>query len=430
MLRFVLVALSVFVAASAGYSCKGTPNTATPLPASPVLLQSVPNGKKYSAGSQNNTYNLVHVWGTPFERGKAHGQLLKEEIRNLYKLFPRWLEEQVEQYLPHLPPEIAYIISTLGADAALDLTADATRIFTPDYFFEEMRGVAEGAEVEYATVLRFHMFPELIKASCSMLGAWGSAVQTPGSFYQLRALDWGTDSPMNNVPTLLVYHSDGSTKQGNTFATLTWAGFVGTITGYGTQMAVSEKVWIEYKGKSSRFGIPWHFLLRDILQFDQTLDQAITRVQKAHRTCSIWMGIGSRHDGQFRALGYAYEEVLVFNDTSPFPGYAPTPVQHPLIKNIVYIDKHTQPSGDPCMGSFLQQYNGQINPLRIIEFVSVQQTGDLQIAISDFAQNKLYTSVASQNVPWPPPSNAVAPAYSRQFIEWDMNAIFNEPKDN
>ena len=31
------------------------------------------------------------------------------------------------------------------------------------------------------------------KGACSMFGAWGSALSTPGSLLQLRALDWDTD---------------------------------------------------------------------------------------------------------------------------------------------------------------------------------------------------------------------------------------------
>ena len=42
----------------------------------------------------------------------------------------------------------------------------------------------------------------------------------------------------------------------------------------------------------SRFGTPWNFVLRDILQFDHNNAEAIARVQKAKRTCSIFVGVG------------------------------------------------------------------------------------------------------------------------------------------
>jgi isopenicillin-N N-acyltransferase-like protein len=38
-------------------------------------------------------------------------------------------------------------------------------------------------------------------------------------------------------------------------------------------------------GDESRVGIPFIFLLRDILQFDLTVDDAITRMINSKRTC-------------------------------------------------------------------------------------------------------------------------------------------------
>mgnify|MGYP006902778891 CR=1 FL=1 len=51
-------------------------------------------------------------------------------------------------------------------------------------------------------------------------------------------------------------------------------------------------------GKESRVGIPFVFLLRDILQFDNTLNASITRIETAHRTCDLILGVG---DGKSEA---------------------------------------------------------------------------------------------------------------------------------
>jgi len=39
------------------------------------------------------------------------------------------------------------------------------------------------------------MFPEIIKAACSMAGVWGAASDT-GKLYQLRALDFDVNMPI------------------------------------------------------------------------------------------------------------------------------------------------------------------------------------------------------------------------------------------
>jgi hypothetical protein len=57
------------------------------------------------------------------------------------------------------------------------------------------------------------------------------------------------------------------------------AGFIGSITGYSSApVGICEKVWIGYNGTDSRRGIPFHFLLRDILQFDADINAALTRM--------------------------------------------------------------------------------------------------------------------------------------------------------
>ncbi len=37
------------------------------------------------------------------------------------------------------------------------------RKYSSDYFFEEMRGLADGADVDYDLIVRLHMLPELVK---------------------------------------------------------------------------------------------------------------------------------------------------------------------------------------------------------------------------------------------------------------------------
>ena len=157
-------------------------------------------------------------------------------------------------------------------------------------------------------VARLHMFPELIKASCSMWGAWGPAIQNvSGTMYQLRALDWSTNGPFQKYPTLFVYHP--AEGDGVPFSILAWAGFVGALTGYSSRpLGVCEKVWINYKGSDSVFGYPFEFLLRDILQFDSDTDSALERIANAERTCSIFIGLGDYTD-TFKIVEYGHDYI-------------------------------------------------------------------------------------------------------------------------
>jgi hypothetical protein len=294
------------------------------------------------------------MFGTPYQMGYAQGQLLKDEIQMMSVAF--WDDlEQIIQNATGYPMWVDKLIYQVGLKPALDITYLLTELYTPDYFYEEIRGLADGSGVDYWTLVHFQMFPELIKAQCSMVGAWGPATQqsSSGSLVQLRALDFMTNGPIQSVPVIAVYHPNAG--NGHAFATVSWAGFIGAITGISSApVGVCEKVFDGYDGENSRHGIPFHFLMRDVLQWDQNVNDAINRAQKASRTCAIFLGVGDPTNG-FRAMEYTYPNLTVYSDQN-YPVYQ----NHPRMTGLVYIDKHVQPSTDPCIANVLKAQYGQI----------------------------------------------------------------------
>lgn len=84
------------------------------------------------------------------------------------------------------------------------------------------------------------MVPELLKASCSVLGAYGKATPT-GKTIHLRALDWDAHAPMSRWPLIVVYHS---TEEGSVpYANFGWPSFIGSITGYNSmKVGIGERL--------------------------------------------------------------------------------------------------------------------------------------------------------------------------------------------
>lgn len=254
--------------------------------------------------------NVLHLYGTPYEMGYAHGQLLSPQIKQLYSELYPWIYEQIEQSLEFLPQVVQNYIAEFGVAAGLDFTWAATKDFWPAHWQEEMQGLADGAGVPYSQVVQVHMFPELTKASCSMWGAWGPAIaKVGGSLYQLRALDWATNGPFQQYPTLFVYHPGAG--NGSAFSSLAWSGFIGGLTGFSSNpVGVCEKVWLGYNGTQNVFGYPFPFLLRDIMQFDVDADSALSRIATAERTCSIFIGLGD-YTNTFKIVEYSYDYVEI-----------------------------------------------------------------------------------------------------------------------
>eukprot|EP00056_Hartaetosiga_gracilis_P014210 m.239995 g.239995 ORF g.239995 m.239995 type:complete len:436 (+) comp14353_c0_seq1:60-1367(+) len=427
---FVLVCVCVCV--NAQTDCGGSTNTLPIYKDTPTLLRSIKNAKLYSMDhGDGKTIRVLHLYGTPYEMGFAQARILSDEIPIMFKNFFKYIDDQIAPYISKLPKDIQKIIEEDGVPAALQFTYDLTKDYTPQRFFDEMQGLSDGLNntIEYKTIVQVHMFPELIKASCSIIGAWGEAVaNTSDVVNQLRALDWGIDNPLVNHPIVVVYHPNEG--NGHPFASLTWTGFIGSVTSYSPHVGVSEKVWLSYNETASRAGIPFHFLIRDMAQFDVNIDAALNRIYNSKRTCSIHLGLGSISDKQARVVEYSHEEVFVYDDKN-YPAYPP---YHPLFDGLVFVNKHVQPSKHMCMGSLMSKYYGSINAENTIrQVLGYTQSGDVHAAFYEYGNNNMYVSVAGPTIDpntLQPQKNTTSPAHARPWFKLDMDVQFAVKQDD
>lgn len=102
----------------------------------------------------------------------------KEAIREFVAKTYKYLESEFIDSIDNtkIPKAVQAWIVKVGIDKALDWTAKVTAPFTSQAYFDEVKGISDATGVDYDTLYRINMFPELIKASCSFFGAWGSSV--------------------------------------------------------------------------------------------------------------------------------------------------------------------------------------------------------------------------------------------------------------
>lgn len=72
--------------------------------------------------------------------------------------------------------------------------------------------------------------------------------------------------------------------------------------------------------------------MRDILQFDNTFDDAKNRITNAHRTCDLILGVGDGKSSKFNSVQYSYSVANFMDDTNQ----RPVADWHPKIENVVY----------------------------------------------------------------------------------------------
>lgn len=434
----LVVAAAVLCRTADGAGCHGSPDFGQPnaVPINedaPKLVKTYVNGSAvgalYEAGDQDPFY-IVHVWGSPYEMGYAMGQLLGPSTRTFLNAVWEYMKQQIEEQIKFLPQWLQDKIADAGLDVALDLTWDLMAPWIGPYYVEEMHGVIDatgGSHEDFLRMKRIHMIGDLTQGKCSMIGAWGAALgpDAKTGLLQVRALDWDVDGPFKDHPAITVYHP--SSDNGQAFLNVGWTGWIASITGMSSaQMAVSE-IGVAFPGTDfkgeRRVGYPFPMMLRDVLQFDASIDAALHRIGGANRTCDLLLGVG---DGKkepkseaFRGMAVDWKTFNVYDDTNLEPLLNGS---HPRIQDVVYWGMDwICPGYDAVLSAQLQKHYGNITAETIIgDVLSVVQTGDLHIAVYDLTGMLLYIANARSSSQ----TGGSAYAYGRQFTRLDAKALF------
>jgi len=226
-------------------------------------------------------YKVLHVKGTPYEMGYQQGALLKNEIRELvHFLFDVKAKE--------LKAEVAGV-NLLNPKRAIAGIAATQKKYVPARFYEELRGVADGAGMDVQDAVVANFIPELFH--CSGFALAGSATKD-GTLYHGRILDYGCDWRLQEHAVLTVAEPDGKIP----FVNVTYAGFVGSVTGMNAEkVSVGE---MGGRGLGHWDGVPMAFLVRMALEEAKTLDEAVAIFRDHPRTCEYYYVIADGKTGK------------------------------------------------------------------------------------------------------------------------------------
>ena len=399
--------------------CNGQLNDLPTIEQTPQLLKKIPNAEKYIIKEGLNYVYIVKVQGSAYEMGVQLGEIFGEELKQNCEGLLAYVQNQlVDEIRKRGYSELVASIVSYFAEPLLNFALDLNYLvsipYTPARYEEEMHGIEVGSKglVSYELIRRVNLIPELTQAACTEVGAWNTATKD-GHLLQLRALDWNSDTPLNQFPAILIYNS---TEPGsNVFASIGYAGFVGAITALSKNgIGISEKVWIPPREsvpypRITYFGKPWTYVLRDLAQFGQNLEQMLGTLAETKRTMRIHIGLSSLPDNSYRGIDYSSNVFENFNDQN----YTYTP-QHPQMDGVQYFDKHTQPSDDPCVGNILKASLGNITPATLYrEVAGFHQTGNTQMCAFDITTNELWLSYSE--------FGTNVDAYKRPAIHVKMN---------
>jgi len=223
------------------------------------LIASVGKGRLYRVGEQK----VLVLSGTPYEMGLQHGKLLSTAIAEDMKAVLEWTaerectREKLGEIYRRLEPNI------------------------PKRYLDELKGIAEGSGVPLEDLQLVHAMPS--RFHCSGAAVYGKATIN-GKLYHTRSLDYsltiGKTKRLQDNSLVIIYKPNS----GNAHAVLSWAGFVGCVSGM-NEKGISVGEMGSSSNDESYDGNPMIFALRDVLYDADTLSEAIRIMREMKRTC-------------------------------------------------------------------------------------------------------------------------------------------------
>ncbi len=226
-------------------------------------------------------YRVLHIKGDPYEMGYQQGALLRDDIREQVRFL---FDVKARQMTFELGG-----VKMLDPKRVIRGIAARQRKYVPERFFEEMRGIADGAGMDVQDIIVANFIPELFH--CSGFALSGSATKD-GTLYHGRILDYGCDWKLQEHAVLTVAEPQGRIP----FVNVTYAGFVGSVTGMNAErISIGE---MGGRGMGHWDGMPMALLVRMALEEADSLDSAIAVFRDHPRTCEYYYVIADGETGK------------------------------------------------------------------------------------------------------------------------------------
>ncbi|MBP7948797.1 MAG: hypothetical protein KA004_04010 [Verrucomicrobiales bacterium] len=210
---------------------------------------------------------VLFLKGTPEEMGRQHGTLLKKEIRSVVDKIlygvgvassfekGRWFFSEIEEAQRRQAP------------------------FVDARYTREMDAIAAAAGLDKEELRLANYFPELFH--CSGFALMGKAT-ADGKIYHGRILDYLKGVGLEENAVVMVVQPE----VGNAWANISYAGFVGSVTGMNEkQVAIGE---MGGRGEGNWDGKPMAQLMREVMEKAGTIDEALEIMRKGPRTCEYY----------------------------------------------------------------------------------------------------------------------------------------------
>jgi predicted choloylglycine hydrolase len=222
-----------------------------------------------SGVSQVDGIYIVTLEGSPHDIGFEQGKLLKDQIKDVYKIYLNdFIYNTWVKQLAMLKGDSAAYSNPRKSVSKVSKTIEKS---IPAEYIEEMKGLSEGSGIPFDEVLNMTAHVDYFGIMmCSTFVATGKAV-SDGKLVEGRNLDWGDGSlqDMDKYTTLFVVKPD----RGHSYISLIYPGIVGALTAV-NDAGLSVELNFSLAKEKGASGMPALLIVRHIAQNAGTLDEA------------------------------------------------------------------------------------------------------------------------------------------------------------
>lgn len=207
----------------------GQSRLAADTPSASSLQKSVDPSKLTGSISTIGKTRVLTLWGTPEERGFAHGYLLADDIVNI-----------LDGYLRHSVKDPA--VFEKQAKVLLKVMTILPR------YQNELHGMLDGIHAKlgpqaplkimnrplnYDDLMALICIPELARVGCSSFAAWGPMTRA-GETLSGRNLDW-FKVPVLDGKEIIIVNKAQPDQNAEGWVSISWPGFIGCLTGMNSE---------------------------------------------------------------------------------------------------------------------------------------------------------------------------------------------------
>ena len=219
---------------------------------------------------------VLELSGSAYEMGREHGRLLKDLV---HVAVHDYLRKSLQIF--EVPYE--YVLKK----------ARFCERFIPEPYIEEMRGIADGSGISYEEVLSLNCLIDIDNVysynyiQCCSFVLHPCALRGAATIHG-RNLDFPHHGVIPKTAVVIVRTPDDTSLLPT--CAITWAGFVGMLTGSNSALLTASEVSSPADDNSLE-GVPIAFLMRRLLEVSDSLEGCAEFLKAAPRTCGYNLAV-------------------------------------------------------------------------------------------------------------------------------------------